>query len=59
MNAQRAYGWISVLLTATGAIGWTAVARADNAKYEVPKQVVSFADLDVASITVVLPYFHK
>jgi UrcA family protein len=50
MNAQRAYGWIPVLLTAVGAIGCTSVVRADNADYEVPKQVVSFADLNVDSM---------
>jgi UrcA family protein len=51
MNAQRAYGWMPVLLATMGATGWTTVARAGAADYDVPKQVVNFADLNVNSLT--------
>jgi UrcA family protein len=50
MNAQRAYGSMLVLLATVGAIGWTAVARAGDADYDVPKQVVKFADLNLDSL---------
>jgi UrcA family protein len=50
MNAQRAYGWILVFMTAVGTMGWATMVRADNAEYEVPKQVVRFADLDIDSL---------
>src|SRR4030081_1576870 len=49
MNAQRAYGWIPVLLATMGAIGLAAVARAGDADHDVPKEVVKFADLNLNS----------
>jgi UrcA family protein len=50
MNAKSAYKWMPVLLAVTGAIGWTAVARAGDAGYDVPQQVVRFADLNLNSM---------
>jgi UrcA family protein len=50
MNTQRAYGWMPVLLAAAGAIGWTAAAHASDADYDIPRQVVKFADLDLDSV---------
>jgi len=50
MNAQRAYRWMPVLLATVGAIGWTAVARAGAADYDVPMQVVKYADLNLDSL---------
>jgi UrcA family protein len=49
MNAQRAYGWMPVLVATMVAIGWTTAARAGAADYDVPEQVVNFADLDLNS----------
>jgi len=59
MNEQRAYGSIFVLLTAVGAIGWTEVVRADNSEYEVPKQVVSYADLNMDSMAGASALYHR
>ena len=50
MNAKGAYRWMPVLLAITGAIGWTAVARAGDTDYDVPKQLVTFADLNLNSL---------
>ena len=50
MNAKGAYKWMPVLLAITGAIGWAAVARAGDAGYDVPKQAVKFADLNLNSL---------
>jgi UrcA family protein len=50
MNAKGAYKWMPVLLAIVGAIGWTAGARAGDAAYDVPKQVVKYADLNLNSL---------
>jgi UrcA family protein len=50
MNTQKAYRWMPVLLAMMGAMGWSAVARAGDADYDVPKQVVNYADLNLDSM---------
>jgi UrcA family protein len=47
MNTRKAYGWMPVLLATVIAIGSSAVTRAGDAGYEVPKQLVKFADLNL------------
>ena len=49
MNTQRTYGWMLGMLVTVGATGWTGVACAADADYDVPKQVVKFADLNLDS----------
>jgi UrcA family protein len=59
MNTQRAYGWTPVLLATMVMIGWTAAARADDAAYNVPKQVVVFADLNMDSLVGASALYHR
>ena len=50
MNAKGAYKWMPVMLAIVGAAGWTSAAHACNADYDVPKQLVKFADLNLNSL---------
>ena len=59
MNTQRAYGWTPVLLATMVMIGWTAVARAGEADYDAPKQVVMFADLNMDSLVGASALYHR
>jgi UrcA family protein len=59
MNAKGAYRLIPVLLATVGAIGWTAAARAGDVDYDVPKQVVKFADLNLGSLQGATALYHR
>lgn len=49
MNPKRTRRSMLVVLAAVSAAGWAVVAHANDADYDVPTQVVKFADLNLDS----------
>jgi UrcA family protein len=59
MMPKGTCGTMLVLLAAVGACGWTVAAHAGDADYDVPKQVVRFADLNLDSMMGASSLYHR
>ena len=59
MMLKTTRGPVLVLLAALSAAGWSMVAHANDADYDVPWQVVEFADLNLDSTMGTTSLYHR
>src|SRR5580692_7395974 len=59
MMPKTIRGPMLVLLAALSVSGWSVAAHADAADYDVPRQVVKFADLNPDSMTGATSLYHR